>query len=101
MAKYVDVEKVFCADCEDRDRCGSPDVFCDVHSMPAADVVPVVRGEWIYHECVSSCDGAISGYSCSQCCAFVDEEVFDMDEFHKDFCGNCGADMREVDDAEN
>ena len=43
MVKYVDVEKVFCADCEDRDRCGSPDVFCDVHSMPAADVAPVVR----------------------------------------------------------
>ncbi len=41
MAKYIDVEKVFCADCEDKDRCGSPDVFCDVHSMPAEDVVPL------------------------------------------------------------
>ena len=51
------------------------------------------RGRWKYHECVSSCDGAISCYSCSRCCAFVDEEVFDMDEFHKDFCGNCGAKM--------
>lgn len=58
MAKYVDVEKVFCADCEDRDRCGSPDVFCDVHSMPAADVTPVVRGRWMRR---------VFGYDCSQC----------------------------------
>ncbi|WP_458398429.1 hypothetical protein [Anaerotignum sp.] len=65
----------------------------DVLYAPTADVAPVVHGEWIYHECVSSCDGAISGYSCSKCCAFVDEEVFDVDEFHKDFCGNCGAKM--------
>ena len=58
--------------------------------QPTADVVEVRRGEWIYHECVSSYDG----YSCSECCVFVDEEMFDADEFHKSFCGNCGADMR-------
>jgi hypothetical protein len=52
------------------------------------------EGEWIYHECVSSYDGAISGYSCSECCIFVDEEMFDSDEFHKSFCGNCGAHMK-------
>lgn len=54
---------------------------------------PVRHGRWVYHECVSSHDGAISGYSCSKCNAFVDEEIFDMDEFHKDFCGHCGAKM--------
>ena len=53
------------------------------------------RGRWVYHECVSSYDGIISGYSCSECNAFVNEEVFDADEFHKDFCGNCGAKMEE------
>lgn len=62
--------------------------------LTAADVVERKRGEWIYHECVSSHDGTISGYSCSKCNAFVNEETFDMDEFHKDFCGHCGADMR-------
>ena len=62
-------------------------------NCPTVDAVEVVHGEWIYHECVSSCDGAISGYSCSKCCIFVDEEIFDMDEFHKDFCGHCGAKM--------
>ena len=60
---------------------------------PTVDAVEVVHGEWIYHECVSSHDGAISGYSCSKCNAFVNEDIFDMDEFHKDFCGHCGAKM--------
>lgn len=54
------------------------------------------EGEWVYHECVSSYDGAKSGYSCSRCDAFVDENVFDTDEFHKGFCGNCGAKMKGV-----
>lgn len=63
-----------------------------IPDAPNASLRP--KGEWIYHECVSSYDGAISGYSCSQCCAFVNEDIFDMDEFHKDFCGGCGADMR-------
>ena len=52
------------------------------------------KGEWIYHECVSSYDGAKSGYSCSRCNAFIDENVFDTDEFHKGYCGNCGAKMK-------
>lgn len=64
-----------------------------IDSIPTADVVEVKHGEWIYHECVSSYDGAKSGYSCSECNAFVDEEIFELDEFHKEFCGNCGAKM--------
>ena len=52
------------------------------------------EGEWIYHGCVSSYDGTKSGYSCSKCSAFVDEEVFDTDGFHKKHCGNCGAKMK-------
>ena len=49
---------------------------------------------WKYHECVPSYDGAKSGYSCSNCNAFIDEDVFESYEFHSDFCGNCGAEMR-------
>ena len=52
------------------------------------------EGKWIYHECVSSYDGAKSGCSCSNCNAFVDEDVFFSYEFHKDFCGSCGAKMK-------
>lgn len=62
-------------------------------TQPAADVVEVKHEKWLYHECVSSNDGAISGYSCSHCGAFVDEEEFESEEFHKKFCGNCGAKM--------
>ena len=64
-----------------------------VRTAPTIEAEPVRHGRWVYHECVSSHDGAISGYSCSKCNAFVDEEIFDMDEFHKDFCGHCGAKM--------
>lgn len=64
-----------------------------IATAPTADVVEVRHVEWKYHECVSSYDGCKSGYSCSVCNAFVDEEMFDTDEFHKAFCGNCGAKM--------
>ncbi len=65
----------------------------NIMRIPAADVVEVRHGEWVYHECVSSYDGAKSGYSCSECNAFVDEEIFDFEGIHKDFCGHCGAKM--------
>ena len=61
----------------------------EINSIPAADVKPVVRGEWVHF------DGGFSDhYYCTAC--------------HKDivltgnwrFCPNCGADMRkEADDA--
>ena len=60
-----------------------------------ADFAEVKHGEWIYHECVSSYEGTISGYSCSICSAFVDEDAFEADTFHKKYCGNCGAKMKE------
>lgn len=63
------------------------------YKQSTTDVVQVRHGEWLYHECVSSYDGAISGYSCSHCGVFVDEEEFENDKFHKKFCGNCGAKM--------
>ena len=61
--------------------------------QPTVDAVPVVHGEWICHEMVSTFDGMMSGYSCSECCTFVSEEMFDSDEFPKDICGFCGAKM--------
>ena len=61
--------------------------------LPSADVVEVRHGEWIYHECVSSYDGLKSGYACSVCNSFVEDEYFEAEEFHKKFCGNCGAKM--------
>lgn len=60
---------------------------------PTADVVEVRHGEWKYYECVSSYDGLISGYACSVCNSFVEDEYFEAEEYHKKFCGNCGAKM--------
>ena len=66
---------------------------CPLPNMPAADVVEVKHAEWIYHECVSSYESAKSGYSCSACGAFINEEVFETDEIYKNFCSGCGAKM--------
>lgn len=71
-----------------------------IEDAPTADVAEVKHGEWIYHEMVGSYDGTLSGYSCSECSGFVDEEVFDSDEFHKSFCGCCGAKMDKKEGAE-
>ncbi len=96
MARYVNYDKLL----EERHRLGLDEMsqipkvnafnlFID--KLPTADVVKVKHGEWIYHECVASHEGTISGYSCSVCSAFVYEDVFDTDEFHKKYCGYCGA----------
>jgi hypothetical protein len=77
--------------CDSCDKCGAWHVSVHLYE---AGYRKQSEGEWIYHECVSSYDGAKSGYSCSKCSAFVDEEVFDTDEFHKKHCGNCGAKMK-------
>lgn len=75
--------------------CDIDEVLILLEEADDADVEEVKHGEWIYHECVSSHEGAISGYSCSECCSFVDEEIFDADGFHENFCGHCGAKMDE------
>lgn len=92
MAEYIEREAVLAL----KQKIGAYGMdisSAEVKELPTADVVDVRHGEWIYHECVSSHDGAISGFSCSQCSAFVYEDIFDMDEFNKGFCGACGAKM--------
>ena len=39
--KLVDIEQVYCSDCEGKDVCEK--VTCDVKKMPTIDAVPVVR----------------------------------------------------------
>lgn len=53
-----------------------------------------VEGEWIYHECVSSYDGLLSGYSCSCCGVFIYDEVFEDTSFPNKYCPDCGAKMK-------
>ena len=53
-------------------------------TAPAADVAPVVHGEWI-----DSPDGTAT--ICSYCKA--DWNVFDNDTYRFNYCPNCGAKM--------
>ena len=57
------------------------------------DLEEIKYGKWVYYDCVSSYDGAKSVFACSVCHGAVDEEIFDSEEFHKKWCGNCGAKM--------
>lgn len=84
-------------DCLECDSCDMCEFWIEASTLYNAGYRKQREGEWRYHECVSSYDGTKSGYSCSCCHAFVDEEVFDTDEFHKKFCGNCGAKMKGAD----
>ena len=103
MAEYIDREKVIEEIYSWLDSVGSiiigkglssyGELIGCMQDVPVADVEKVKHGEWIYHECVSSYDGTISGHSCSVCKAFVNEETFDNDTFYKKYCGNCGARM--------
>lgn len=63
-----------------------------IANIPAADVRPVVRGEWIDR------DDKYYGWNMWECSVCGEEFVLtegtpDMNEYH--FCPNCGADMRE------
>lgn len=62
-----------------------------IRNFPAADVAPVVRGEWE----ILTDDSGNEYMRCKQC----GEEFYDGDNDTVDtkhnFCPNCGADMRE------
>lgn len=55
-----------------------------IKTAPAADVAPVVHGEW-----VDTPDGTAT--ICSYCKA--DWNVFDNDTYRFNYCPNCGAKM--------
>ena len=70
-----------------------------LNDMPAADVKPVVRGEWIFeeYELASWCTKAVCS-SCKKTVANNSDLAHDWGQrlFLHDykFCPNCGADMR-------
>lgn len=80
------------ADCN---QCMLEEVKLKLRDLPAADVRPVVHGEWIgYPECLkypnAYADDHIVCSVCEECFSILDNctEQFD-------FCPHCGADMRE------
>ena len=54
-----------------------------IMNQPAADIVPVVHGEWI------NCNGGNA--TCNQCMV-RQKSVYD-DDHEQRFCGHCGAKM--------
>ena len=101
---YISREAAIEALREDCEGCPSYQPFCEAcyqtlrlsrfSKIPAADVRPAVRGEWIdtpldnFRKFESKC--SVCGWSgVSNYDSYVD--VFDFN-----FCPNCGADMREV-----
>lgn len=89
MDEYIkksDMFALLCEDCED--DCESENVYCDYKrfkNIPAADVAPVMHGEWR--------ENGLNGYAyafiCSKC-GYIDGYPFN-DRFR--YCPNCGAKM--------
>lgn len=79
-ADYIEVWEV-----EDEER-GKQLVMAvdDLKYLPPADVKPVVRGVWVFHDC---------GEATCHICKVRQKDIWDYDG-QQNFCGNCGADMR-------
>lgn len=96
MAEYIEREAAIDLIERLRERCGYDEmVFAlnwaaqTVKDIPAADVKPVVRGEWKPSALITSGTGSVwrtHGVVCSVCNGFYLEET--------NYCPNCGADMR-------
>ena len=81
---YCDVIECDCLNCKHECRC---DTIADLLDYPAADVRPVVRGEWEEEDSASN----RWSFRCSVCGEGGRGYKFN-------FCSNCGADMREEND---
>lgn len=90
MAEYIKretaikaVEKAdYTAIADDADSCKADYLREIIESVPAADVVPVVHGEWIHHD-----DGVVT---CSKCGNAESSDSY--------YCRYCGAKMDEGED---
>ena len=82
--------EAFCSSCPARGNCNMrQDFVCleieRVQAIPAADVRPVVYGEWVREMWFRTC---------SKCGATTAETDDEGDHIPDNFCPNCGADMR-------
>lgn len=79
-------------------KCDFPVLYDLVKSAPTVDAVPVKRGNWDRE------DGEYGGYVlCSECGLNLDVSDYEKQEWREilRFCPSCGADMREVTDADS
>ena len=91
MARYVDIECDAVTEVLPRRAFKTrQDIQDFLDNIPAADVVPVVHGHWIWHE-------EEFEYECSAChCRFDYNhtfEIFDHGFQYANYCPNCGAKM--------
>lgn len=93
MAEYIDLEaalkrfeEIKQSGISLKDAIYIDGVMAVIETLPAADVAPVVRGEW-----VDTPNGTET--ICSYCKA--DWNVFDNDTYRFNYCPNCGAKMEE------
>ena len=56
-----------------------------ISSAPAADVAPVVHGEWI------KCKGMILTYQCNECRSYYTKHAISNPDYN--YCPYCGAKM--------
>lgn len=105
MAEYIEREAAYAAaalialtSIDRKMTCG--EVKKIMESIPAADVKPVVRGEWVRmsdadgdYYCCSTCGNELPRYAITQ--VTVDNPFPKLESIYKTpFCPNCGADMR-------
>lgn len=95
MSKYVDIEKLWCDECEFREYCDG--ASCDVHFMPLEDVEQIIHAHWIIDE--------YDYYDCSHCgeayyngCDSTEEAMHRLvnGDAYK-YCPYCGAHMDDED----
>lgn len=91
MAEYIEREAALHAILGEPTESHYPSWHAErIKALPAADVVPVVHGHWIWHE-------EEFEYECSAChCRFDYNhtfEIFDHGFQYANYCPNCGAKM--------
>lgn len=69
-------------------------------NAPAADVRPVVRGKWVEKKHATMCH---EDYFCRMAlsCSICGHEIDYGRGYGPNYCGNCGADMREENNNED
>ena len=108
MAEYIerevflkDAEIRYCLPCKGAGKdynglrcraCWVDDMMGDVDDAPAADVAPVVHGRWV--GLGKSGTPTYENYGTCSVCG-EDAEIYTE---HRNYCHNCGADMRGIND---
>lgn len=102
MAEYIDreaaikhIQEVYCADCNSYNgvkcrACGTGDAIDMIEDAPAADVAPVVHGQWDDSGRYTFPGGA-TAVRCTKCGCALTESEYHLQNWN--YCPVCGAKM--------